>query len=770
MRDVTTCPSILLCAVSAAIVAGCSEAPARAHEPAEAGVVLEDTLAIRAAEAVAAGRPWRATLLLEPRLRDTVTRSPEVVLIGARAAAAWGGWQRVTELLTDAPWLGTSFAGEGHELLARAALGLGRDSAAREHADVAVQRARPGRLKGARLVLLARANERLTTSDSAAAAAYLGAIVHLPEIADWLRLRAAGTTADSAARAKLYAQVTLAAAQGRIARTEAYARERARDFDGAARLYAELGAPSDALRMRILGARAARDSAALPALRGALIDVLKERAASADARDAVVLLDTYFAPLTPGEELIVARSAMKTAQLDRALAAYGKGLVADATPADRLDYASLLARLGRHRDAAKEFARITGPPALAGDAAYQQGRSLLRAGDAAAAKRTLQRVTTRFSGSDAAASALFLLADMATDALRDVEARRYFLDLAKRYPNSPLAPRARLRAAIAAFAAGNGRTAALELDTLIRRYPKHEEVNAARYWAGRAWSLAGNQKVARDRWLATMVGDSTSYYAQLASRRLDTVAWSPGTVARDTTARDSSIAAVMLRADRLDLVGMNAEARFEYEALAASATTSAARSLAIAEAFRDRRLTSRAIQLAMRAIARGAPRDARTYRLLYPVAYEDLLLEHSGKHKLDPALVAALIRQESNFEPRATSRADARGLMQVLPSVGRELARRLKFPYWSTELLYEPEVNIQLGTIHLNSVLNRYDDPIRALAAYNAGGSRVVRWATKKGSEDAELFAERIPYVETRDYVRVIQRTREWYRALYGWE
>ena len=762
-------PPIVLSAVVATLMAGCAEAPARVPESSESEIVLEDTLAIRAAEAVAAGRPWQATLLLEPRLRDTLSRTPDVVLIAARAAAAWGGWQRVTELLQDAPWLSTSFAGEGHELLARAALGLTRDSSARVHAEAAVRHGRLGRLMGARFVLLARANERLTTNDSAAAAAYLSAIGHLPEIADWLLLRAAGTTPDSAQRAKLYAQLIIPAAKARIARTEAYARERSRDFVGAARLYAELGAPADALRMRILGARATRDSAALPGLRTALVDLLKERAASADARDATLLLDTYFAPLTPSEELIVARSAMKTAQFDRALTAYGKGLVAGATPADRLEYASLLARLGRHRDAAKEFARITAPAALAAEASYQQGRSQLRAGDAAAARRTLQRVTTRFRDTESAASALFLLADIETDALRDLEARRYFLDLAKRYPNSPLAPRARLRAAIAAFAAGSGRIAAHELDTLIRRYPKHEEVNAARYWSGRAWSLAGNQKVARERWLATIVGDSLSYYAQLASSRLDATAWKPGSVARDTTMRDSSIAAAMRRADRLDLVGMNAEARFEYEALAASAT-SGERSLDIAEAFRERRLTSRAIQLAMRAVARGAPRDARTYRLLYPVAYEDLLLEHARKNKLDPALVAALIRQESNFEPRATSRADARGMMQVLPSTGREIARRLKYPYWSTELLYEPEVNIQLGAIHLASVLNRYDDPIRALAAYNAGGSRVVRWATKKGSEDAELFAERIPYVETRDYVRVIQRTREWYRALYGWQ
>ena len=82
-------------------------------------------------------------------------------------------------------------------------------------------------------------------------------------------------------------------------------------------------------------------------------------------------------------------------------------------------------------------------------------------------------------------------------------------------------------------------------------------------------------------------------------------------------------------------------------------------------------------------------------------------------------------------------------------------------------MLYQPDVNVRLGAAHLAGVLRQYPSPGYALADYNAGGSRVRRWRTKAGSADPELFAERIPYAETRDYVRIVLRNRELYRALY---
>jgi soluble lytic murein transglycosylase len=188
----------------------------------------------------------------------------------------------------------------------------------------------------------------------------------------------------------------------------------------------------------------------------------------------------------------------------------------------------------------------------------------------------------------------------------------------------------------------------------------------------------------------------------------------------------------------------------------------------LANALRSQGMASPAIQLARKALAQGAPADARTYRLIYPVVHADALLAEAAEQGLDPNFVAALIRQESNFNPAATSPAGARGLAQVMPELGERLARELHYPVWDPVLLYQPDVSIQLGSFHLRELFAQYDQPAHILAAYNAGAPRVERWSRRIGVTDPEVFAEQISFVETRDYVRVIQRNEEIYRALYG--
>jgi soluble lytic murein transglycosylase len=161
---------------------------------------------------------------------------------------------------------------------------------------------------------------------------------------------------------------------------------------------------------------------------------------------------------------------------------------------------------------------------------------------------------------------------------------------------------------------------------------------------------------------------------------------------------------------------------------------------------------------------------ARRRTPLYPLIHRDALEAETAEQKLDPSFVAALIRQESMFNPAATSPAGARGLMQVMPDLGGRLAQALAYPVWDPVLLYQPDVSLQLGSFHLQELLGRYPRPVEVLAAYNAGASRVDRWSQRLGVEDPEIFAERIPFVETRGYVRVIQRNMELYRALYHWE
>jgi soluble lytic murein transglycosylase len=190
--------------------------------------------------------------------------------------------------------------------------------------------------------------------------------------------------------------------------------------------------------------------------------------------------------------------------------------------------------------------------------------------------------------------------------------------------------------------------------------------------------------------------------------------------------------------------------------------------LATAYAFRDADQSVRSIQLAKRLIASGE-RDARAYRLLYPVLDRERITAAARAHNVDPGFVAGLIRQESSFNPHAVSAAGARGLMQLMPSVGAQLARSAHYPVWDPALLFDPDVNIQLGVTHLAAAMAKYTAPARVLAAYNAGDARVDRWTDKPGTADPEVFAERIPYNETRDYVRIVQRNAVLSDALYAW-
>ena len=157
------------------------------------------------------------------------------------------------------------------------------------------------------------------------------------------------------------------------------------------------------------------------------------------------------------------------------------------------------------------------------------------------------------------------------------------------------------------------------------------------------------------------------------------------------------------------------------------------------------------------------------WRRLFPMPFEERLRARAKPHKLDPYLVAALIRQESEFNPRATSYAGARGLMQIMPATGKRLARRLGIKGFSTGHLYRADTSLRLGTFHFRKVHDQFERRIEyTLAAYNAGERRVEEWLTWEDFSDAEEFAETIPFAQTRGYVQAVFRNAEVYRSLYS--
>jgi soluble lytic murein transglycosylase len=168
----------------------------------------------------------------------------------------------------------------------------------------------------------------------------------------------------------------------------------------------------------------------------------------------------------------------------------------------------------------------------------------------------------------------------------------------------------------------------------------------------------------------------------------------------------------------------------------------------------------------------GVPIEAAPlsfWKLAFPLPYREDLETQARSRKLDPFLVAGLIRQESEFNPKAVSRAKAQGLMQVMPATGRELSRKLGMKGYTTAQLLDPAVSLRMGTHHFKSWLDALNGQTEAtLAAYNAGKSRADRWLSWGGYREPAEFIEMIPFTETRDYVQAVMRNADFYRRLYG--
>jgi soluble lytic murein transglycosylase len=614
------------------------------------------------------------------------------------------------------------------------------------------------------LVLRARELDRADSLD-AAREAYDKAAQKLSQLSDWLYLRAAGVTGDSAARAAYYAKLRTEVARDRIRWTDAIARERTRDFAGAIRAYSALGARLDALRLRI---NPPADDASRTTARGELLSFISSSNNSADTREAIALFDKVFTTTTPSEELVIARAAARSGLPDRAATAYAKSLGAGLGDVDdNVGYGSVLYRLRRYADAATQFAKVRAPPKLAAAAQYQRARAQIALGNTEAGRSTLRAITTAYPKDTSAASALLLLADLATDDNRDKDARQALTALLKRFPTGRHATNARFRAGMISYIQGDRKAAAADFDSLIARDSNSTEALAAAYWAGRSYAALGDKTRGNARWRSIIAKEPLSYYAVMAAKRLDTTL-----VASDRSpsnyGRVPAIDTALNRIVQLKDVGMDVEAGFEKDRLFRDALSNSARMVATAHALAGSDQASRSIALGRRAIDEIG-RSPENYRLYFPVLERETLISSSKENGLDPVLVAALIRQESNFNPLATSPAGARGLMQLMPAVGKAVAETKGIGPWDPDLLYQPATNIKLGTAHLSGLVRRYPEVVKVLAAYNAGESRVAKWSGKAGAGDPEVFTERIPFVETRDYVRTILRNRAYYQALYLW-
>ncbi len=153
------------------------------------------------------------------------------------------------------------------------------------------------------------------------------------------------------------------------------------------------------------------------------------------------------------------------------------------------------------------------------------------------------------------------------------------------------------------------------------------------------------------------------------------------------------------------------------------------------------------------------------WNAMNPVFHRDVLYQCAGEYKMDPLLIASVISAESSFNPIATSKKKAMGLMQLMPETAFELAQELKLDVVNEEDLYQPDVNIRLGFYYLVKLSREFNGNIVfALAAYNAGLSRAKVWAGSYRGESEDEVIRRIPLVETRGFVKAVLKSYRRYK------
>jgi len=361
----------------------------------------------------------------------------------------------------------------------------------------------------------------------------------------------------------------------------------------------------------------------------------------------------------------------------------------------------------------------------------------------------------------------------------DELAARAFSELYERFPGGSRAERAAWKAGWWSYKNGEYADSIRVFEGAAAAFPRSDYRPSFLYWAGRSHGKlgAGTQSDARLRLVFSDYGNS--YYGRLAGRQLSRLAGGAPPADRAVAATSRDAAEVppppptepvisLLLAHGLYDDALN-ELRYAQRAWGTSTRVEAT----IAWTYHQKGELRRAISIMRRAYPQfltsdGGQVPTAILQVIFPLTYWDAIRRHSAARGLDPYLIAALIAQESTFDPGIRSVANAWGLMQIVPATGRRLARSLGIRNFTTASLTNPETNIRLGTLYFSRLVEQFGGTYYALASYNAGENRIVRWKAERPGIEEDEFIDDIPFPETQNYVKRILGTAEDYRLLYG--
>jgi soluble lytic murein transglycosylase len=417
---------------------------------------------------------------------------------------------------------------------------------------------------------------------------------------------------------------------------------------------------------------------------------------------------------------------------------------------------------------------------------YEVGECARRQADDGEMMSTIDRLTRQYPKSPFRLKALVSAANRYLLVNRPDDYLPLYRAAYQDFPADPAAALCHWKVTFRAYMQGQPDAGGL-LREHLRNYPAHATAGAALYFLGRRAEQESDFAAARTCYQRFPQAFENHYYAMLARERLRSPQVAGAAPSAETARFLAAVtfpqpkpvpaqtaAATTARIDRSRLLRTAGLADLADSELRFGARTDGQPPLLALEMAG----AAAAPHLAMRIMKSMNPEylnlalnqaPRRFWELLFPLPYRADVVRAASEKNLDPYLLAGLIRQESEFDPQARSRANALGLTQVRPVTGRLFARQVGIKRFSSGLLFQPAANLKIGVSIFSSMLQQNGGKLeQTLAAYNAGPNRAAEWLAWNTYREPAEFVESIPFTETRDYVQAVLRNADLYRRLYA--
>ena len=517
---------------------------------------------------------------------------------------------------------------------------------------------------------------------------------------------------------------------------------------------------------------------------------------AAEAATAIPRLSSTLSPASVEEAITRADRLSSARKFNDASAAYGEAF--GRFPATATAQNQLRRGIAAHtaRNTTEAVSALNSVPASSGETRAEAlsylAQTYARARQWDQARATTEELRRSFPTSNFTPRTFVAVGQIAKEAKNTADASYFSRAAVNGFGSSIEVAQAQFDVAWEAHEAKNFSESSRMLTEHLAYYADKNTDNRGRagYWAARDSERAGKLAEARALYEAMLARYDANWYGYLAKQRFDVLSkstqpknFAPDSIVARAVANLKTVTVAeesagpeadtrLVKADQLWNVGLDEWALKELAIVSEKAPDSPRINLAIAQIYRSDDDNVRALNTMRRSFpdySQMKPEEMtrEQWDVFYPLKYWDIIVQESKNRSLDPYQVAGLIRQETIFTTRARSSANAYGLMQVLVPTGRLVARKYGVGREITvESLYEPRLNIQLGTAYMRDQIDKYGRIEYVAVAYNAGPGRVVQWKASLPLEIDE-FAEAVPFKETRGYIQGVVRNWLQYSRLY---